>query len=239
MGQRRYQQIEILARLPGRHMNASAVGNAGGNLNLQPAPAGQVDGARGARVGLLQRNVHRHIRRLAPEAFSAAAAAMPGHFPQPAQQIRQGGAGPAAGGESEAAPPAAQILHAEKLRKDAAGPARPAAGRLKMLRLLPAVAVAVILAALVGVGQHLVGGVDRLEPFRRPVVAGVDIGMMLPGQPPVRLPDFLLVRCAPHAQNVVIISHSALSASRKIGGNAILYHKAYAVNMLTVCQPHS
>ena len=100
-----------------------------------------------------------------------------------------------------------------------------------MFGLLPAVAIAVVLGPLIGVGQHFVSGVNRLEPLGGVGVAGVHVGVMLTGQPAVRLPDFLLVGGAGYAQDVVVIGHCS-ACLHKIDDATIVSPDDAAVNML-------
>src|SRR5262249_24115958 len=62
----------------------------------------------------------------------------------------------------------------------------------------------VVHLALLGVGEHLVGLGDLLEPLLGAGV-GVDVGMELPGEPPVRLLDVVGAGIPWHAQGGVIV----------------------------------
>ena len=67
------------------------------------------------------------------------------------------------------------------------------------------VAHPVVLGSLLGVGEGGVGLVDLLEPL---LGAGLlaDVGVVLPREVPVRLPDLLLVRCPGDPQAFVVVS---------------------------------
>ena len=70
-------------------------------------------------------------------------------------------------------------------------------GLALLLRLLvhpPVGAELVVLLALLGVAEHLVGLVDLLELRLGGLVAGVHVGMVLAGELAVRLLDLLLRR---------------------------------------------
>ncbi len=65
----------------------------------------------------------------------------------------------------------------------------------------------VVHLALLGVGEHLVGLGDLLEAFLSADV-GVDVGVQLTGEPPVRLLDVLLAGVPRHAKGgVVVVGH--------------------------------
>ena len=100
-----------------------------------------------------------------------------------------------------------------------------------MIGLFPAVAIAVVLGTLVGVGQHCVGGVDGFEPLGGVGVAGVYVRVMLAGQPAVCLPDFFFVGGAGYAQGVVVIGHCSACLHR-IDDAAMVRADGVAVNML-------
>jgi hypothetical protein len=97
----------------------------------------------------------------------------------------------------------------------AAAPAEPllaalAPRLLELVSVLPLVAVEVVLAPLVGIGEHLVGGVDLLEPLLGRLIAGVHVGVELAGQPSIGLTDLLVAGAALHPQGgiVVLAGHS-------------------------------
>src|SRR5262249_50850104 len=80
-----------------------------------------------------------------------------------------------------------------------------ARGGLRGLRLLPVVAVPVVLLALLGVGEDLVSFADLLEASLGGRVAGIQVWMVLTGQLAIGLPDVLVGRRAGHAENPVVV----------------------------------
>src|SRR6185312_16283571 len=69
----------------------------------------------------------------------------------------------------------------------------------------PVGAELVVLAALLRIAQDLVGLVDLLEASLGRFVAGVHIRMMLAGELPVRLLQFLVRRRLRHSECLVVI----------------------------------
>ena len=63
---------------------------------------------------------------------------------------------------------------------------------LERLRLLPVLAVAVVLGALLGVGEHVVRLVDLLEALLGRLVARVHVRVVLAGELPEGRLDLLL-----------------------------------------------
>ena len=88
--------------------------------------------------------------------------------------------------------------------------ARAAALALRLFDLvgvLPAVAVLVVLAALLGVGEDLVGVGDLFELRLGGLVARVDVRVMLAGELPVGGTDLLLGGIALDAEGFVEAGH--------------------------------
>ena len=123
-----------------------------------------------------------------------------------------------------ARPPA--VRSAEKLGK--AGPATPL---LELVGVFPLVAVAVVLGALIRVGQDLVSGVDGLEPFGGCIVPRVHVGMVLAGQPAVRLTDLFFVGGVRYAQYVIVIGHFGKLSHWHVAID-IIHQDAFLVNNL-------
>ena len=82
---------------------------------------------------------------------------------------------------------------------------RGAALLLRLLVLAPVGAEFVVLAALLRVAEHLVRLVDGLEACLGGLVAGVDVGMKLARELPVRLLDFLVGGVLGHAERRVVV----------------------------------
>src|SRR5439155_13783686 len=74
------------------------------------------------------------------------------------------------------------------------------------LRHLPAVSVAVVFRALLGVAQHLVGAVNLLEALLGTLIARVYVRMMLARQLAVGLFDFFLRGAALEPQHLIVVS---------------------------------
>ena len=89
----------------------------------------------------------------------------------------------------------------------------PAAAGLDAVRVPPVVAVPVVLAAALGVGEHLVGLVDLLELALGRLVAGIQIGMMPAGQTPKGRLDVLVRGVLSYAQYLVIAAHDRGSSA--------------------------
>ncbi len=181
-----------------RDLAAAATG-AAGLLRLEPDTTG------GAVEGLLQGDLRGVLHVLAPRRPATAK-----------ERLEDGleGAAATAGG------PAEQVAQVEGLTEPGAlapGPTR----LLERLRLLPLLPVAVVLPALLGVGQHLVGAVNLLEPLLGLLIAGVDIGVVLAGKPAICLPHLLVGGAARDAKDIVVVPAS----HRSIVGQA-----AYGVN---------
>jgi hypothetical protein len=75
------------------------------------------------------------------------------------------------------------------------------------------VTVRVVLAALLGIGQHLVGLGGLLELGLGIRVVGVDVRVQLPRQAPEGLLDRRLVGIPGHAQDLVVVAGHAQLAS--------------------------
>jgi hypothetical protein len=75
-----------------------------------------------------------------------------------------------------------------------------------LLDLLPIVAPAVVLLALLGIGEHRVGLADLLELRLGLLVAGVDVGVVLAGELAVGGLDVLFGRGAADAEHRVIVA---------------------------------
>ena len=107
-------------------------------------------------------------------------------------------------------PPAAAEAAAEEAAEDVAqvsevkAAVEPAAGA--EVRVNSGVAVLVIAGFFIGVGKHLIGLVDFLEPGLGLLVAGMEVRMVLLGQLPVRLFDLSLRSSPGDAQDLIIIS---------------------------------
>ena len=171
----------------------------GGISYLQGASVVQVQGAGGAAERFLQGYGHRILRRrpagvadqiLEPE---AAAAAEVVKAAAGAEQIAEIGA--VAGGGAPA--------------ETAAGGAAMGAGLFVFRGVAPVFAVAVIFGAGVGVRQHVVGFVDFLEFILGGGIVLVDVRVVLPRQPAVRLADFLFRGVFGDAQDFVVAAHIA------------------------------
>src|SRR5581483_1248498 len=68
------------------------------------------------------------------------------------------------------------------------------------------VAVAVVLRAPLGIGEHLVGLVDLLEALLGGLVARITVGMVLDGEAAVGFFEFLLAGAARHAEDFVVVA---------------------------------
>src|SRR5690606_2292516 len=79
-----------------------------------------------------------------------------------------------------------------------------AGARGPLCHAIPEMPVPVVLRPLLGIGKHLVSLPDLLEPLLGSLVAGVEIGMVLPSETTVRLADLLLGRVAGYAENLVV-----------------------------------
>src|SRR5437870_4085665 len=117
--------------------------------------------------------------------------------------------------------PADQVVEVELVALPvAAGAARPLLGPRLLERLghLPALAVAVVLVALLGVAQHLVGAVDLLEALLGALIARIYVRMMLARQFAVGLLD-LFLRSAPfESKHIVIVSCHQFLVSKILRG---------------------
>ena len=82
--------------------------------------------------------------------------------------------------------------------------ARPRAERAAALE--GGVAELVVPGLLLGVGEDVVGVLDFLELRLGRLVAGVGVGVVLPGEPPIRLLDLVGRGVPGDAQDLVIIS---------------------------------
>ena len=95
------------------------------------------------------------------------------------------------------------------VRVESAPSPSPAAGLgfglFDLVGVRPAVAVFVVLAALVGVGQDAVGLIYLLELFFGAGVARVNVGMVLAGQFPVGLTDILVGSVPGHSQQFIVV----------------------------------
>src|ERR1017187_6118699 len=81
----------------------------------------------------------------------------------------------------------------------------PVRRRTELLPLLPIRAQRVVLLAVLGVAQHLIGFVDLLEPFLRILLVLGDIGMVLQRQLAEGAVNILLARRPRHTQNLVVV----------------------------------
>src|SRR5438128_2092391 len=89
---------------------------------------------------------------------------------------------------------------------------------LERLGHLPALAVAVVLVALLGVAQHLVGAVDLLEALLGALIARIYVRMMLARQFAVGLLD-LFLRSAPfESKHIVVVSCHQFLVSKILRG---------------------
>src|SRR5882724_9157608 len=75
---------------------------------------------------------------------------------------------------------------------------------------------AVVARPLLGIGQDVVGGVDRLEARGGILLAGIEVGVMLLGELAIGAPDLLLARLALDAEDGirVVAGHRALFPQR-------------------------
>src|SRR3990170_9144216 len=217
----RYLHLEPL----GPDDGARALANvADGPGDLAAAAAG---GARLLRLQLEQPG--RALKRLLQRDLCGVLHILPAHRPPPARERLEDPL------EGAAAPTATeQVAEVERLGER--GAARPA-GLLERLRLLPALAVAVVLLPLVRVGEHLVGAVDLLEALLGPGVAGVDVRVVLAGEPAERLPDLLIGGGAGDAQHIVEVARHGNSIVRGEAGHrqwrATAFLIAYLSSRLT------
>ena len=82
---------------------------------------------------------------------------------------------------------------------------RPASRRAGLLVHPPVRSQLVVFLPLVGIAEHFVGLVDLLEFRFGRLVAGIDVGMVLPRQLPERLLDLLLGRGLGDAERRVVV----------------------------------
>src|SRR5262249_29844418 len=68
----------------------------------------------------------------------------------------------------------------------------------------------VVRRALVGIGEHRVRLVDRLEAILGGLVAGIAVGVVLHGELPIRLLDVRVPRSARNAQHLVVVGRHPL-----------------------------
>src|SRR5262249_4543968 len=107
------------------------------------------------------------------------------------------------------------------------GASKVGAGRLGLVDLLPVVTPAVVLAALVRIGQDRVRLTDLFEQRLRFFVARVDVGVMLTGQLAVGGLDVLVGSGARHAEHRVVVTSG-------IGRHAARLLQAISVGDLTI-----
>ena len=117
----------------------------------------------------------------------------------------------------------AERLEPSPLLRAALGSAPPRArGWREVHPALPVAAEGVVLGALLGIAQHLVGFVDLLEPFAGlgPLRGGLKVRMVLPGQLAVGALDLLCRRLARHAEHLVVVTifHRHDSPSSRLAG---------------------
>src|SRR5581483_9522849 len=153
--------------------------------------------ARGAGVGLFQRDLHLVFEILALACHGLAVAAAE----DTAEDVAQAALGVHVGHAEAAIATAARRRRAEEV----AGALRLALLLLDLVGVLPLVAVLVVLAALLGVEQHLLRGVDLLELRLGALVAGVHVRVVFAGEFAVRLPNLLLGGVSLHAEYVVVV----------------------------------
>lgn len=114
--------------------------------------------------------------------------------------LRGVGIGPPAAAEAAAKEAAEDIAQVSEVKTAV----EPAAGA--EVRVYAGVAVLIIAGFFVGVGKHLIGLVDFLEPGLGLLVAGMEVRMVLLGQLAVRLFDLGLRSSPGDAQDLIIIS---------------------------------
>ena len=95
------------------------------------------------------------------------------------------------------------VLKAAEAAAKAAEIAIPAAAKAALRAVMSEL---VVLSALLGIRQHLIGLVDLLEALLRFFVARVDIGMVLLRELSIGALDGRFIRAPVHAENLVIIS---------------------------------
>ena len=95
---------------------------------------------------------------------------------------------------------------AEPAEAAAAEAAEVAVAAAEAAGLGTVVAELVVLGALLGIGEHLIGLVDLLEALLGRLVPRVHVRVVLLGQRPVGLLDGRVVRVLGHAQNLVVVS---------------------------------
>ena len=176
------------------HAHARAVGDTGGNVDLEAArlagALAQLDGARGAVVGLLQAHAYRPLDILAARAGGRTG----GAAEQPVEEAAEAATTAAAAEvELDALEAAAGAATGAATKAEAA---RAAAAHLllDLVGVAPVVAVLVVGGARLGVGQHLVGGADLLEALLGLGVAGVYVRVVLAGELAEGIAN-VLVRC--------------------------------------------
>ena len=168
----------------GAHQATAAAAGRAGLFGLK------LEDARGAVKGFVQGHLCGMLDVLAAAGASAPAAEHPAEEAAQIAEVAQVELLEAAGGAAAPGPLLAAL--APRL--------------LDLVGVLPLVAVLVVLTPLVGVGEHLVGGVDLLEPLLGRLVAGVHVGVELAGEPAVGLAHLLLAGAALHAQDGIVIA---------------------------------
>ena len=196
-----------LAVRAGAHVLDGAKGRVGGGAHLARAVAGGA--GLGLRAGLGARALAIFARLVAHEVDLLVAA--PGRFLKGdgdiVAQVRAGHgallAPGAAAAETAAKERREYVFHIKAAETAEAGEISIAAGAARARLLM---AEAVVLGALLGVGEHLIGLVDLLEFFLGVLVARVDVRVQLLGQLAVRRLDGGLVGRALDAEHFIIVA---------------------------------
>src|SRR3954452_22544675 len=185
--------------------DALAVADAARDVDLEVAPVAEREAPPPAARGLLERELELGLpvaaaHREAVEAAAAAPAAPSAAAEQALEEVVDVALAELDADVVEVAAPAAALAPAA---------ARPAAGAspgaLGLLRGAPVRAEAVVLGALLGVAEDLVGLGDLLEAVLGARLL-VDIRVVLAGEPPVGTADLVLARSAGDAERLVVVA---------------------------------
>src|SRR5204862_296502 len=185
--------------LPAQPLDRAVLGSGRDAQLLGPRQGRNVDGRAADRLGAGDRALGLHVPALARADRRGA------HAPDHLEVARRPAAG-AAGAAEEVGQDVAEAA-GERSGVEAAEAARPT-GRRERPR------PAVVLLALLGVGEDVVGLGDLLEALLGPLVARVAVGVVLARELAVGLLDLIRRRVLRHTERLVVVGATAHGSLR-------------------------